>query len=64
MGPFLRLKEQDSQASSGDGPKWCKMVQLWDQLCVREGVLYRMADFTPECFSACSAQITVRGSVV
>ena len=47
MGPFLRSKEQGSQAlSEGDGPRWRKIVQLWDQLCV--SVLYRMADYTPE----------------
>ena len=42
VGPFLRAKENGDQAPSDKtGPKWHKMVQLWDQLFVKDGALYR-----------------------
>ena len=42
VGPFLRAKENGDQAPSDKtGPRWHKMVQLWDQLFVKDGALYR-----------------------
>ena len=41
VGPFLRAKEKgDSVPSIGNGPKWRRMAQLWDQLFIKDGVLY------------------------
>jgi len=28
--------------ASGNGPKWHKIIQLWDKLCVRNGILYHI----------------------
>ena len=41
VGPFLRAKEiGDQPPSIQKGPKWRKMVQLWNQLLVKYGALY------------------------
>ena len=41
VGPFLTAKENDDQPPSvKEGPKWRKMIQLWNQLFVKNGVLY------------------------
>ena len=43
IGPFLRAKEiGDQPPSIQKGPKWHKMVQLWNQLFVKNGTLYRL----------------------
>ena len=43
VGPFLRAKEiGDQPPSMQSGPKWRKMVQLWNQLFVKNGTLYRL----------------------
>ena len=43
IGPFLRAKEIGEQPPSiQKGPKWRKMVQLWNQLFVKNGTLYRL----------------------
>ena len=36
VGPLLKAKEANEkpQFESGD-PKWCKLVQLWDQLFIK-----------------------------
>lgn len=45
VGPFLRSKERNDQPpSASGGPRWRKMVQLYDQLCVKNGVLYRQVN--------------------
>ena len=36
VGPFLRDKEKGDQVPSvNNGSKWCRMVQLWDQLFIK-----------------------------
>lgn len=41
--PFQRAKETSNQPlATQKGPKWCKMVQLWTQLFVKNRVLYRL----------------------
>ena len=41
VGPFLMAKETGNQPPFlHNGPKWRKMVQLWKQLLVKDGVLY------------------------
>ena len=41
IGSFLRAKEiGDQPPSTQKGPKWCKMVQLWNQLFVKNGAFY------------------------
>ena len=47
IGPFLRAKEAGNQPPLlPNGPKWCEMVQLWNQLLVKDGVLYRLFSFS------------------
>ena len=42
VGPFLRVKEKSDQVPSViGGAKWCRMTQLWDQLFIKDGALYR-----------------------
>ena len=43
VGPLLRAKENDDQPSfTNNGSKWHRMVQIWDQFFVEDGVLYLM----------------------
>ena len=43
VGPFLRAKEAGNLPTSAHGgPKWRKMIQLWDQLLVKDGILCRL----------------------
>ena len=43
IGHFLRAKEIGDQSPPIEkGPKWHKMVQLWNQLFVKNGTLYRL----------------------
>ena len=43
MGLFLRAKEADNlPPSAHGGPKWRKMVQFWNQLLVKDGILCRL----------------------
>ena len=45
VGPFLRCKERNDQPpSTNSGPKWRKMIQLYDKLRVNNGVLYRQVN--------------------
>ena len=43
VGPLLKAKEANEkpQFESGD-PKWCKLVQLWDQLFVKMVIVAKM----------------------
>ena len=43
VGPFLQAKENNLHPPlDGGGAKWQKMVQLWNQLYVDNGVLYHL----------------------
>ena len=49
---FLRAKKiGDQPPSIQKGPKWHKMVQLWNQLFVKDVALYRLFNGT-ECSSS------------
>ena len=59
---FLTAKENDYQPPSvKEGPKWHKMIQLWNQLFVKNGVLYRLFS-GPECSSS-TVQLLVPDSI-
>ena len=44
IGPLLKAKEANEkpQFVTGD-PRWCKLVQLWDQLFVKDGILWHFS---------------------
>ena len=65
VGPFLRAKENGDQAPSDKtGPRWRKMVQLWDQLFVKDGALYQQCSVADDSNSVIQLVVLEGGSNV